>query len=304
MSDETQEPWNLIQNGNNRIVSPEVTNRRESPNQVTRELTNQFEALTLQDEGDGTDSETISDDTASEQGTESTEELETIFTHADYPRYTIVDPEPPVRTSIITGTTTTPDEEESNDDSIDTIMSTHKDVSNLPNLLKAMEELIVGSTTPIQKDRNYAQVVRFRETMGSTLAQFPCARYDCGYAWLVDTAEKYQERLGDSTATRPTAPKQPTEPVPDPTTGKIAKSALFKYTGDLREYKNCSHWTKEALRAIEVKFPTSLNSKKNRLGGFAISLTSQTAMDHVMESVNKPIARRTAHCAFTLSINT
>ena len=196
---------------------------------------------------------------------------------------------------------TTDIESESDDVSLNSMVSTV--TSTLGNLLETMVTQQVD-VTPITKDMNYAQVVTFREAMGNSLALETSFRHDSGYSWLVDTTRTYQERLGDDEAERPTAPTRPTEPVPDPTTGRINKAQLYQYSNDLKEYKECAHWTNQILIAIETKFPSSLQAKRNRLGGFPILFTSQQAIDLVAESVNKEIPRRQAHCDIQLSILT
>lgn len=164
----------------------------------------------------------------------------------------------------------------------------------LGNLLEAMKTQ-KADTTPITKGMNYAHVVTFREAMGNSLALATSFRHDSGYSWLVDTTRTYQERLGDDEAERPIAPIRPKEPVPDPTSGKINKALLYQYKYDFKEYKECTHWTNQILTTIEHKFPSSLEAKKNRFGGFPIAFTSQQAIDLVAESVNKEIPRRQAH---------
>jgi hypothetical protein len=69
-------------------------------------------------------------------------------------------------------------------------------------------------------------------------------------------------------------------------------------------YKECTHWTNQIISAIETKFPSSLQSKRNRFDGFPLSFTSQDAINLVAESVNKEIPRRQAHCDIQLAVLT
>jgi len=181
----------------------------------------------------------------------------------------------------------------------DSIFSMTSDTASIPlgNLISDMKTL-QADLTPITKDRNYAQVVIFREAMGSTLARYSDSKHDSGFSWLVDTTTTYQERLGNATATLPKKPTRPIEPA-DETKNK---SEWYKNARDLKHYKECNHWENQILTAIELKFPRSLEAKKNRFGGFPLTFTSQEAIELVANTVNKKISRRQAHSDIQLTM--
>jgi hypothetical protein len=49
------------------------------------------------------------------------------------------------------------------------------------------------------KKKNYADIVKFREVLGSALSKQPCSGTHGGYSWLVDTEEDYTYRVGAKT---------------------------------------------------------------------------------------------------------
>jgi hypothetical protein len=49
------------------------------------------------------------------------------------------------------------------------------------------------------KKKNYAEIVKFREVLGSALSKQPCSGTHGGYSWLVDTKEDYTYRIGATT---------------------------------------------------------------------------------------------------------
>ena len=315
--DPTDEAWNLIAtNSRSRVISPEIIRRTGTSNGSVNERTNPFAAL---DDSSvdtdrsqnisglrlaltrprlspnrtriiaGTDIETeLLAATRDQQDTHhtATNDITNAYSVTSFPR---------------DNSTDTTDSETDND-SIPS-MSSISDTNPLGNLLADMKTL-QANVAPVTKDMNYAQVVIFREAMGSTLAQYPNSKHDSGFSWLVDTTTTYQERLGDPKATRPTAPTRPREPTPDATTGKIDKMLWYTYGRELKHYKECAHWTNQILIAIEHKFPFSLEAKKNRFAGFPISFTSQEAIELVATTVNNDISRREAHCATQLTILT
>ena len=67
-------------------------------------------------------------------------------------------------------------------------------------LKNAMENVSPGSTKPIKRKPNYAEVTKLRETMGTALMSFSCPTKDLGYSWLVDSLNDHRARMGDETA--------------------------------------------------------------------------------------------------------
>jgi hypothetical protein len=49
------------------------------------------------------------------------------------------------------------------------------------------------------KKKNYADIVKFREVLGSALTTQPCSGRHGGYSWLVDNEEDYTYRVGATT---------------------------------------------------------------------------------------------------------
>ena len=321
-NEQASNDWNLIPtNRQNRLVSPDTANT--SRDRGIRHQTNPFEVL------DG-DSSAVSDtsyvfetsdstlslpnleypDPITDSGATFTEFRAAILTEhtnlrrtLDAARYYVETPFPPPQDSRNDDSSQTDTTETASDD--ESLYSMGSDTSTSPkgNLLESMMTM-KADLNPITKDRNYAQVVTFREAIGSTLAQFPSLKHDGGYAWLVDTEQTYQERLGDPLTIRPKAPPRPKEPTPDSTTGRIDKTQLYQYNRDLKEYKECVHWTNQVLSIIELKFPFSLEAKRNRFEGFPLSFSCLEAIELVETTVNKPIPRREAHCAMQLTVLT
>jgi hypothetical protein len=66
------------------------------------------------------------------------------------------------------------------------------------------------------KKKNYADIVKFREVLGSALATQPCSGRHGGYSLLVDNEEDYTHRVGATTPytvqSMPEGPPMPTEP--------------------------------------------------------------------------------------------
>jgi hypothetical protein len=76
------------------------------------------------------------------------------------------------------------------------------------------------------KKKNYADIVKFREVLGSALATQPCSTHDGGYSWLVDTEEDYTHRTGATTPyTVQSMPKRPPRPTEPP---KSASTSAYK----------------------------------------------------------------------------
>jgi hypothetical protein len=86
------------------------------------------------------------------------------------------------------------------------------------------------------KKKNYADIVKFREVLGSALATQPCSTHDGGYSWLVDTEEDYIHRVGATTPyTVQSMPKRPLRPTEPPISASI--SAYKRYTIDQHNLK-------------------------------------------------------------------
>jgi hypothetical protein len=64
-----------------------------------------------------------------------------------------------------------------------------------------------------RKKKNYAEIIQFREVLGSALATIPCSAHDSSYSWLVDTEEHYTHKTGATTPyTVQSMPKRPPRP--------------------------------------------------------------------------------------------
>jgi hypothetical protein len=146
-------------------------------------------------------------------------------------------------------------------ESFDTMTDTTSDYASLLETIRLVsaEQATVFS----RKKKNYAEIVKFREFLGSALATLPCSTHDSGYSWLVNTEEDFTHRTGTTTAyTVQSMPKRPSRP-PEPQNS--ASSEEYKrYAIDLQKYNNYLHWNKEALAALEHRFPQSLTPKRNK----------------------------------------
>ena len=146
------------------------------------------------------------------------------------------------------------------------------------------------------KKKNYADVVKFREVLGNALANQTCTTQDEGLSWIVDTKEDYTHRTGAATPyTISTMPKGPTRPIRPSTT--TSSSEYKRYTIDLHEYKTYFHWNKQALIAIEHRFPGSLTPKRNKFEALPSTYTIREAVDYLEALVNTDIEKREAYCA-------
>jgi hypothetical protein len=146
------------------------------------------------------------------------------------------------------------------------------------------------------KKKNYAEIVKFREVLGSALATLPCSTHDSGYSWLVDTEEDYTHRTGTTTPyTVQSMPKRPSRP-PEPP--KSASSEEYKrYAIDQQKYNNYLHWNKEALAALEHRFPQSLTPKRNKFEAPPMSYTIREAVDYLKSLVNIDMEKRETYYA-------
>ena len=305
-AEDSPEHWNLSTRRRGRVVSPVSTPSPQRNQNCYKVLDTQSvrteSSNQVSDHSQSTNTPTpYTTSVLVETGKALRPGLQQLRTYPDFIHYYTSVPYPNNDDTSSDGTENT-DPITTDDESIYS-MGTDTNTGTLGNLLEVMQTQRID-ITPITKDMNYAQVVTFREAMGSTLALFPYLEYDSGFSWLVDTTETYQERLGDPDATLPSTPKRPNLPVPDSTTGHSNKTALYTYTRSLRMYKECAHWTNQIISAIETKFPSSLQSKRNRFDGFPLSFNSQDAINHVAESVNKEIPRRQAHCDIQLAVLT
>jgi hypothetical protein len=82
-------------------------------------------------------------------------------------------------------------------ESFDTMTDITSDYASLLETIRLVsaEQAIVFSG----KKKNYAEIIKFREVLGSALATLPCSTHDSGYSWLVDTEEDYTHRTGTTT---------------------------------------------------------------------------------------------------------
>jgi hypothetical protein len=147
-----------------------------------------------------------------------------------------------------------------------------------------------------RRKKNYAEIVQFREVLGSALATLPCPTHDSSYSWLVDTEEDYTHRTGATTPytvqSMPKGPPMPTEPP------ESASSSEYKsYTIDLQKYNNYLHWNKEALAALKHRFPQSLTPKRNKFEALPMSYTIREAVDYLKSLVNTDMEKRETYCA-------
>jgi hypothetical protein len=147
-----------------------------------------------------------------------------------------------------------------------------------------------------RKKKNYAEIVKFREFLGSALATLPCSTHDSGYSWLVDTEEDYIHRTGTTTPyTVQSMPKRPSRP-PEPPQSTSSEE-YKRYAIDLKKYNNYPHWNKEALAALEHRFPQSLTPKRNKFEALPMSYTIREAVDYLKSLVNIDMEKRETYYA-------
>jgi hypothetical protein len=180
-------------------------------------------------------------------------------------------------------------------ESFDTMTDITSDYASLLETIKLVsaEQATVFSG----KKKNYADIVKFREVLGSSaLATQPCSTHDGGYSWLVDTEEDYTHRTG---ATAPytvqSMPKRPLRPTEPP---ESASSEAYKrYTINQQKYNKYLHWNNEALAALEHRFPQSLTPKTNKFEAFPMSYKIREAVDYLESPVNTDVEKRETYCA-------
>jgi hypothetical protein len=146
------------------------------------------------------------------------------------------------------------------------------------------------------KKKKYADIVKFREVLGSALATQTCTTHDSGYSWLVDTKEDYTHRTGTTTSyTVQSMPKGPPRPTKPP---ESASSGAYKrYTMDQQKYNKYFHCNNEALAALEHRFPQRLTPKRSKFEAFPISYTIREAAEYLELLVNTDMEKRETYCA-------
>ena len=184
-------------------------------------------------------------------------------------------------------------------ESLDTMTDIKNDYGSLIEIIRLVnaEQAIVYNG----KKKNYAEIVKFREVLGSALSKQPCSGTHGGYSWLVDTEEDYTYRVGATTPytaqTMPKGPPLPTEPPKSAST-----SAYKRYTIDQQKYNQYLHWNTEALTALEHRFPNSLTPKKNKFDALPITYTIREAVDYLESLVNTDVEKRETYCAIVRDI--
>jgi hypothetical protein len=174
--------------------------------------------------------------------------------------------------------------------------------SDYVSLLETIRRVSAEQATVFSgKKKNYAEIVKFREVLGSALATLPCSTHDCGYSWLVDTEEDYTYRTGATTPyTVQSMPKRPPLPTEPP---ESASSSEYKqYTIDQQKYNKYFHWNKEALAALEHRFPQSLTPKRTKFKTLPITYTIREAVDYLESLVNSDVEKRETYCAIAKDI--
>jgi hypothetical protein len=95
-------------------------------------------------------------------------------------------------------------------------------------------------------------------------------------------------------------PKRPSRP-PEPQ--HSASSEEYKrYAINLKKYNNYLHWNKEALAALEHRFPRSLTPKRNKFQNLSMSYTIREAADYLESLVNTDMEKRETYCAIAKDI--
>ena len=194
-----------------------------------------------------------------------------------------------------------PEDNEDNGDTVSIGSIDSCDTMTMDNEYKSLLETI-RTVSPEQaipftgKKKNYADVVKLREVLGSALANQTCSTYDEGFSWIVDTETDYTHRTGASTPyttlTMPKGPTRPTEPLP------TASSNDYKwYTLEHHKYKTYVHWNKQALIALEHRFPGSLTPKRNKFEALPSTYTIREAVEYLESLVDTAIEKREAYCA-------
>jgi hypothetical protein len=139
------------------------------------------------------------------------------------------------------------------------------------------------------KKKNYADIVKFREVLGSALSTQPCSGGHSGYSWQVDTEEDYTHRVGATTTyTVQSMPK--------------GSSEYKRYTIDQQKYNKFLHWNTKALAALEHRFPNSLTPKRNKFEALPITYTIREAVDYLESLVNTDVEKRETYCAIVRDI--
>jgi hypothetical protein len=95
-------------------------------------------------------------------------------------------------------------------------------------------------------------------------------------------------------------PKRPSRSRVPP---KSASSDEYKrYTIDQQTYNKYLHWNKEALAALEHRFPRSLTPKRNKFQNLPMSYTIREAVDYLESLVNTDTEKRETYCAIVENI--
>ena len=159
----------------------------------------------------------------------------------------------------------------SSDSSTDTMQHENSTYDELVCTLELLQE---NCTNPTNSKLDLTHIIRFRELLGTALAQVPCSKYSGGYAWLADDLNTYQGRIGTAVG----QPNMPTRPREVPAT---ATSSVYKeYKRELKHFLYCEKIRSASLGIIERKFPNELELKKTRLG-LPLNFTIQNAFQHL-----------------------
>ena len=166
--------------------------------------------------------------------------------------------------------------------------STNNVTIDADDLAARMEKCVPGITTTVKGKKDYAQVMRFRNTLGDALANLNCPIYDCGYSWLADTDKAHQERMGDVNAAPPNMPERPVDP------GENAASSLRrKHKKEEKHYLACTEIRTIGIKLLEQKFPSCL-ALKYKKRGLPINITLKDCLDYVLKTVNTEVSKREA----------
>ncbi len=107
--------------------------------------------------------------------------------------------------------------------------------------------------------------------------------------------------MGSEQDELPTPPERPTCPATDLSGLSGAfKRFLYKQT----EFNRYKHWNKEALTALECRFPKCLTPKRNKLKALPLNFTIREGMDYVEELASSDTEQREAYCKLLMTVTT
>lgn len=170
-----------------------------------------------------------------------------------------------------------------------TAMSSKKDTSVFgdASLTDRMERLCPGITSTVKGRDSFVNVLKFRKIMGDALRGIPCLKHSLGYSGSIDSEAMHQHRIGNNTATPPEMPERPEHKADDPD-----KNVRRAHGLKLKCCLACEQVRDAGIRAIEAKWPNSLEPLKDDLDVLDEETALKDCIEHVLKAADSEHGKR------------